>query len=108
MKKAIRKAEICKKQAQKTSKFQLKQAQKQATRKSSKKTQLHKKTSPNSRDIRKVGNTATQSYWRSCDYIQVSGSVASHEAKAKLKIACLNSNSNFAVFTESKFTGTQK
>jgi len=34
---AIRKTEICKKQAQKTSKFQLKQAQKQATRKSSKK-----------------------------------------------------------------------
>jgi len=35
--KAIRKTEICKKQAQNTSKFQLKQAQKQATRKSSKK-----------------------------------------------------------------------
>jgi len=32
--KAIRKTEICKKQAQETSKFQLKQAQKQATRKS--------------------------------------------------------------------------
>jgi len=37
----------------KTSKFQLKQA----TRKSSKKQQLHKKTSPNSRENRKVGNT---------------------------------------------------
>ena len=37
-KKAICKTELCKKQAQKTSKFQLKQAQKQATRKSSKKT----------------------------------------------------------------------
>ena len=36
-KKATRKTEICKKQAQKTSKFQFKQAQKQATRKSSKK-----------------------------------------------------------------------
>jgi len=35
--KEIRKREICKKQAQKTSKFQLKQVQKQATRKSSKK-----------------------------------------------------------------------
>jgi len=34
--KTIRKTEICKKQAQKTSKFQLKQTQKQATRKSSK------------------------------------------------------------------------
>jgi len=31
-KKAIRETEICKKQAQKTSKFQLKQAQKQPTR----------------------------------------------------------------------------
>jgi len=31
----------------------------------------------------------TQSYSRSCDYIQVSRSVESHEAKAKLKIACL-------------------
>jgi len=50
----------------------------------------------------------TQSYSRSCGYIQVSRSVASHEAKAKLKIACLDSNSNFAVFTNSKFTGTQK
>ena len=45
-KKAIRKTEICKKQAQKTSKFQLKQAQKQATRKSSKNPQLHKKNKP--------------------------------------------------------------
>ena len=35
----------------------------------------------------------------------VSRSVASHEVKAKLKIACLDSNSNFAVFTKSKFTG---
>jgi len=43
---------------QKTSKFQSKQAQKQATRKSSKKTlQIHKKTSPNSQENRKVGNT---------------------------------------------------
>jgi len=50
----------------------------------------------------------TQSYSRSCDKIQVSSSVASHEAKAKLKIACLDSNSNFAVFTESKFAGTPK
>ena len=56
-KKATRKTEICKKQAQKTSKFQFKQAQKQATRKSSKKPQLHKKTSPNLRENRKVGNT---------------------------------------------------
>jgi len=36
-KKTIRKTDICKKQAQKTSKFQLKQSQKQATRKPSKK-----------------------------------------------------------------------
>jgi len=49
-KKAIYKTEICKKQAQKTSKFQLQQAQKQATCKSPKKTQLHKKTSPISRE----------------------------------------------------------
>ena len=35
--KAIRKTEICKKQVKKTSKFQLKQAQKQATRTSSRK-----------------------------------------------------------------------
>ena len=49
----------------------------------------------------------TQSYSRSCDYIQVTRSVASHEAKAKLKIACLDSNNNFAMFTKSKFT-TQK
>jgi len=48
---------------QKTSKFQLKQVQKQATRKSSKKTQLHKKTSPNSREKRKVGNTAFEMPW---------------------------------------------
>ena len=57
-KKAIRKTEICKKQAQKTSKFQLKQAQKQATRKSSKKPATPQKTSPNLRENRKVGNTA--------------------------------------------------
>jgi len=50
----------------------------------------------------------TQSYSRSCDHIQVSRSVTSYEAKAKLRIACLDSNSNFAVFTKSKFTGTQK
>jgi len=50
----------------------------------------------------------TQSYSRSCDYIQVSRSVASHEAKAKLKIACLDSNTNFAVFTISKFAGIPK
>ena len=56
-KKTIRKTEIRKKQAQKTSKFQLKQAQKQAIRKSPKKPQDHKKISPNSREKRKVGNT---------------------------------------------------
>jgi len=50
----------------------------------------------------------TQSYSRSGDKNQVSRSVVSHEAKAKLKIACLDSNSNFAVFTKSKFIGTQK
>ena len=44
--KAIRKTEICKKQAQKTSKFQLKQAQKQATSKSSKKPATPKKNKP--------------------------------------------------------------
>jgi len=43
LKKAIRKREICEKTAQKRSKFQLKQAQKQPTRKSSKNPQLHKK-----------------------------------------------------------------
>jgi len=42
--KAICKTEIFKKQAQKTSKIQLKQAQKQATRKSSKKTSNSTKT----------------------------------------------------------------
>jgi len=51
-KKAIHKTNL-----QKTSKFKLKQAQKQATRKSSKKTPLHKKTSPNSQENHKVGNT---------------------------------------------------
>ena len=50
----------------------------------------------------------TQSYSRSCDCIQVSKSVVSHEAKEKLKIACLVSNTNFAGFTKSKFTGTRK
>jgi len=44
--KAIRKTEICKKQAQKTSKFQLKQAQKQATRESSKKPATPQKNKP--------------------------------------------------------------
>ena len=58
-KKATRKTEICKKQAQKTSKFQFKQAQKQATRKSSKKPATpQKKTSSNLQENRKVGNTA--------------------------------------------------
>jgi len=47
-KQAIHKTEICKK----TSKFQLKQA----TRKSSKKPQLHKNTSPNSQENRNVGS----------------------------------------------------
>jgi len=54
--KAIRKTEIRKKQTKKTSKFQLKQVQKQATRKSSKKSQFHKK-SINSRENRKIDNT---------------------------------------------------
>jgi len=45
-KKAIRKTDICIKQAQKTSKFQLKQAQKQATRKSSKKPATPQKNKP--------------------------------------------------------------
>ena len=45
--KAIGKTEICKKQAQKTSKLQLKQAQKQATRKFSKKTSIPQKNKPN-------------------------------------------------------------
>ena len=44
--KAIRKTEICKKQAQKTSIFQLKQAQKQATHKSSKKPATPQKNKP--------------------------------------------------------------
>jgi len=51
---AIRKAEIYKK----TSKFQLKQAQKQATRKSSKKPATPQKTNPNSRENCNVGITA--------------------------------------------------
>jgi len=42
-KKPIFKTEICKNKPKKTSKFQLKQAQKQAARKSSKKPQFHKK-----------------------------------------------------------------
>jgi len=46
LKKAIRKTEICKKQAQKTSKFQLQQAQKQATRKPSKKPASPDKNKP--------------------------------------------------------------
>jgi len=45
--KAIGKTKICKKQAQKTSKFQLKQAQKQATRKFSKKPATPQKNKPN-------------------------------------------------------------
>jgi len=45
------------KKKHKKSTFQLNQAQKQATRKSSKNPKLHKKTSPNSRENRKVGNT---------------------------------------------------
>jgi len=45
-KKAIRKTESCKKQAQKARKFQLKQAQKQATRKSSKKPATPQKNKP--------------------------------------------------------------
>ena len=44
--KAIRKTEICKKQTQKTSRFQLKQAQRQATRKSSKKPATPQKNKP--------------------------------------------------------------
>jgi len=66
---AICKVEIYKKQAQKTSGFQLKQAQKQTTRKSSKHPQLHKKTSPNLRENCKAGNTNpnttySQSYYK--------------------------------------------
>jgi len=53
-KKTIRKTEICKKQTQKTSKFQLKQAQKQATHKPSKKYATPQK---NKRENRKIGNT---------------------------------------------------
>ena len=45
-KKAICKREICEKQAQKTSKLQLKQPQKQATRKSSKKPATPQKNKP--------------------------------------------------------------
>jgi len=56
-KKAIPKTEICKKQAQKTSKFQLKQAQNKQFASLHKNQQLHKKTSPTSRENRKVGNT---------------------------------------------------
>ena len=44
------------KQAQKTSKFQLKQAQKQATSKSSQKLATPQKITPNSRENRKFGN----------------------------------------------------
>jgi len=60
-KKAIHKAEICRKTSPKTSKFQLKQAQKQATRRSSKKPTTPQKTSPNSRENRKVGLGNTES-----------------------------------------------
>jgi len=56
-KEAMRKTEICEKQSEKTSNFQRKQVQKQATCKSSKNPQLHEKTSPNSRENRKVGHT---------------------------------------------------
>jgi len=50
--------EICKKQAQKTSNFEIKQAEKEATRKSSKKTQIQiNKPKINSRKNRKVVNT---------------------------------------------------
>ena len=48
------------KQAQKTSKFQLKQAQKQATSKSSQKLATPQKISPNSRENRKFGNNTVQ------------------------------------------------
>jgi len=51
-----KKQQISIKTSPKTSKFQLKQAQKQATRKFSKKNSTPKKTSPNSREKRKVGN----------------------------------------------------
>jgi len=54
--KAIRNTEICKKQASKQV-IQTKEAQKQTTCTSSKILQIHKKTSPNSRENRKVGNT---------------------------------------------------
>ena len=53
VKKAIRKTEICKK----TSKFYLQQAQKQATRKPSKKPANPQKTRLISRENRKVDNT---------------------------------------------------
>jgi len=36
------------------------------------------------------------------DHTQMSRSIASNEAKAKLTTACLDSNSNFAVFARSK------
>jgi len=52
--------------------------------------------------ILKSANTS-QSCSKSCDLTQVFRSIASNEAQAKLKIACLDSNSNFAVFTKSKF-----
>jgi len=56
-KKAIQKPKVWKKQAQKTSKFKLKQAHQQATRKSSKNPATPQKISPNSRENRKVSNT---------------------------------------------------
>ena len=61
-KKAIRKTESCKKQAQKARKFQLKQPKNKQPASLQKNPQLHKKTSPNSREKRNVANTASRCF----------------------------------------------
>jgi len=44
-----------------------------------------------------LGTKSSREHWS-----PLSTSIASHEVKAKLKIACVDSKSNFAVFTKSE------
>jgi len=59
LKKGNPQTEICKKQAQTNSKFQLNKPKNKEPASLHKNPQLHEKTSPNSRENRKVGNTGT-------------------------------------------------
>jgi len=78
-KKAIRKTEMCKKQAQKTSKFHLQQAQKQATRKPSKKPATPQKNKPNF-----AGKPQGWQHW--------TGSYSDKAAKGGNQYLCFNEN----------------